>query len=625
MSSRAARRLLQKRNELSRELDQAPSDTDDVDSVVPAALATKAFNPFALIGTGDDEAVADEAEEDDATSSRSPEPVPAATKSKKKNKKKKKKPASAAESGSEGDLDEIDRALKELNAKEPLEAVVAVEKSTAATTNAKTSRSLLCVDIKHLDADAELKRMFGSRVVAEELKKKRYVKPDSRYGRTLLVTPRDGWPRFVGRFGIGMDLLEAPSNPGESFHPGLFQFTCSPTYLEAEAMFRAAVDTNDPESLMRLLHAFPFHANTLLQLSEVARHQGNLNNAAEYIERTLFLYERAFHALFNIGTASCGLSYEAYENRAFFLAIYRHIGFVQRKGCWRTCLELCKLLLALDSETDPLGAILMIDFYAIKSGELDWLQQLWLEWAGENGDGAAGLPNFSYSIALASYMKEVQSDKAVPKSTNLLRRAILDYPAAVLQILAKCAVTDARISALPLFTTAANLSPSEDAVDILITLYVAQCFNLWKEPETLLWLRDTAAKITETADFESRVAAGSEMRRTAYPDGLPLNCSRHIFVSEFQTQLAQRLPRSATKLSLHAFNPMPPPASNDGADDGRFGLGRLGSGLMWLMGRAIENIRGIGRARDDDDDDDDDDAGDDDGGDEEGTDGGRAQ
>ena len=47
-----------------------------------------------------------------------------------------------------------------------------------------------------------------------------------------------------------------------------------------------------------------------------------------------------------------------------------------------------------------------------------------------------------------------------------------------------------------------------------------------------------------------------------YPEGLPLNCARHIFVSDFYTTLMPRLPASATRLSLHAFNPMPPEESS---------------------------------------------------------------
>ena len=81
-------------------------------------------------------------------------------------------------------------------------------------------------------------------------------------------------------------------------------------------------------------------------------------------------------------------------------------------------MELCKFLLALDIDNDPLGALLMIDYYAVKAGEGAWLKALWTEWAGEDGESAAGLPNFAYSIALSSYEAEVNKDKVNKTAEN---------------------------------------------------------------------------------------------------------------------------------------------------------------------------------------------------------------
>lgn len=48
-----------------------------------------------------------------------------------------------------------------------------------------------------------------------------------------------------------------------------------------------------------------------------------------------------------------------------------------QKGCYRTALELCKLLLNLSPDDDPLAVSLMIDFYALRAQEYSWLVALY--------------------------------------------------------------------------------------------------------------------------------------------------------------------------------------------------------------------------------------------------------
>jgi len=40
--------------------------------------------------------------------------------------------------------------------------------------------------------------------------------------------------------------------------------------------------------------------------------------------------------------------------------------FSGRKGCVRTAFELAKLVYSLDPEADPVGILLVIDFYALQ-------------------------------------------------------------------------------------------------------------------------------------------------------------------------------------------------------------------------------------------------------------------
>ena len=40
---------------------------------------------------------------------------------------------------------------------------------------------------------------------------------------------------------------------------------------------------------------------------------------------------------------------------------------LSRQGCHRTALEVCKLMLALEPE-DPMGALMMVDYLALRAG-----------------------------------------------------------------------------------------------------------------------------------------------------------------------------------------------------------------------------------------------------------------
>lgn len=44
-----------------------------------------------------------------------------------------------------------------------------------------------------------------------------------------------------------------------------------------------------------------------------------------------------------------------------------------QRACHRTALELCKVLLSLDPEGDPLAMVLVLDLYALRSRQFAWL------------------------------------------------------------------------------------------------------------------------------------------------------------------------------------------------------------------------------------------------------------
>jgi hypothetical protein len=74
---------------------------------------------------------------------------------------------------------------------------------------------------------------------------------------------------------------------------------------------------------------------------------------------------------------------------------------VGSRACYRTSLEFCKLLLGLDPDSDPMGVLLMIDFYAIRASQYAWFARLYDEW--EATKNLSQLPNWAFGVAAAHF------------------------------------------------------------------------------------------------------------------------------------------------------------------------------------------------------------------------------
>jgi hypothetical protein len=126
-------------------------------------------------------------------------------------------------------------------------------------------------------------------------------------------------------------------------------------------------------------------------MSEIYKQHGEFATASELLQRAIYRLETCFHArftpwtngihiiqlffaffmtfsfifrLFFVNSADCRLSYSHPTNRCIYLALYRHIQFLGRKGACRAALEFSKLLLSFAPDTDPMCVLLLIDHHA---------------------------------------------------------------------------------------------------------------------------------------------------------------------------------------------------------------------------------------------------------------------
>ena len=73
---------------------------------------------------------------------------------------------------------------------------------------------------------------------------------------------------------------------------------------------------------------------------------------------------------------------------------------------------------SLDPDTDPLCALLMIDFYAIRSDEYGYLTQLYDVW--DSSRNLRNLPNFAFSVPLALFYNSDAESSGRERANNMV-------------------------------------------------------------------------------------------------------------------------------------------------------------------------------------------------------------
>ncbi|KAL1410047.1 hypothetical protein Q8F55_004049 [Vanrija albida] len=611
MSKRANKRQLRELEELEALKASTPVPEDDSDEEEEDDHAGPApVNPFAALG-GDDEPEEEEGEEEEA-----------AVTVKKKNKKKKpkkKKPAAAAVDDAESPatstpkskgkkkggkaepeadldgLDEVDRALAELKLKygEDAPAPAAPEPVSNEPKSALAFRNLLSVDPKNLDADAELRRFFGSKVVsivssflpadtqiasATPTNRSHRAAASSK-ARYIIAKPKPTYPPPTSLAGLNMHEMSADdvedvydrrgweqTDPGEKW----YTFDHSPAWREVERQFLGAVRSHDPNELMALLQVYPWHVDTLLQMSEMYRLQSDIGAASDFAERALYAFDRCLVPGFNVQSGACRLDFDYVENRPMFTALHRIISYLGRRGCWVTAFNFAKLLFALDPEGDPHGAALWLDFLAVKANQGQWLVSM-LEMRETSRAVALwhGYPGMAYARALALRAEEdAAKDKEHEKSTQALITAIKTFPEVIVLLADKVgADVPGGARSNPLLQVEAGYTQSPTTVlHLLAHIYVARSEALWKEPKILSWLGKTFATALPLIDEGSARSLRAEAHaiiqtpRDLGADGdlaVPLNICRHVLCSESTSWLGFLPPAIKTR-SFHAYDPLPP-------------------------------------------------------------------
>ncbi|KAJ7032828.1 transcriptional repressor TCF25-domain-containing protein [Mycena alexandri] len=307
-----------------------------------------------------------------------------------KNEKKAAKKAKARER--KAGKDEFDQALAELSIKYP-ELQNVANSSSAAASSSSSASTLASLLSQHKTGAAASRRQTAQ--------------------RSNLTRPPATWFQTLPREGLSLrPLSDEELVAKQALHAWdrtrdekWWTVEYSKKYKSVTLAFMTIVYSGDPNGFYGLLQKFPWHG---IRFSNWRRSSDTEEyaQAVEYVDRALFAYERAFFGSYNLP-----------PNRPFFLA-----------GLCSYAFEFARLLLSLDPSNDPHGALLHLDFLAVKTGMEQWLLDMFDLYATRRSgprtkDSRADpslLPGWSYARALALRATGKAKDPAAEAALHLL-------------------------------------------------------------------------------------------------------------------------------------------------------------------------------------------------------------
>jgi hypothetical protein len=547
------------------------------------AVVLEVKNPFAALLGSDEDAEDDEDAEEDGEGCEESESIArvdaAATTSTSGGKKTKRggkgrRRRSAAADADEDDLDALVREVTgvDVSGVKSVSEVGDIEareggggepasSSSVASVAPNAALRLLVVDLRKMKAEDELKRLFGSRVVANV-----EAEENGRYGgrasalkqklrsKTTFATFRDAWSTYRSE-GIHMELCKDVSDPSTGMSE--YAFVWKPEYEEAQFHFEVAVASHDPNRLFHLARDYPWHLETILRISELYHYSGQAQESSDMLERCLYACERAWHPTF-ASAASNGLARldsSLPANKPLFEALFRHVINLTRRGCQKTALDTAKFLLGLD-HTDPKGVLCCIDYFALRCGEEHWLIDFAQTFGDSRyvGDGEwqshgslLSFPGFAYSYAMALY---VTADDIADADAALLQ-AMLTHPYAWSAVLSKIESNDAETKEILAHEhfDFSNCSLACRSLEHLSDIFATRHHALWKPEATMKWAKKVAKMAINLIDstkpsplLDGLTAADfTAVTLESWMDGAE-NAYAHIIIDDFQDVVKRQLP-----------------------------------------------------------------------------------
>ncbi|SLM40847.1 Transcription factor 25 [Lasallia pustulata] len=457
------------------------------------------------------------------------------------------------------DIDDIDIALKSLSVKSG--------QSTGDTQARQLEDDyqemcrILSINTKYLNALNEMKRLFGNVVLEGENEGAGAPNAGRRRGRgpqqldlggalagrnspvsrgqglaglalrrNVFMLGKEEWPKATGG-GLGMEVEHK-----DDLGTVTYRFVHNSAYQDVQTQFESCVESMDPQRMFQLLQFNPYHISALLQVSEIAKQQGDHSVSGDLLERALFSFGRSVHSSFStaLSEGKARLNFRRPENREFWLASWRYINNLGQRGTWRTTYEWAKLLLILDPERDPYSIRLILDQVALRGGQAEHFLSL----TKRSSPHWITTWNMSANVQTSSALAEYKL-KHPEAARSSLRNAITNFPWLFTRLF-----QELNVGHIPKAIWGKVARTDRERFESEI--YVTRAKDLWNTPEAISFLVEVAESLDD--------ARGGPLR----DDPITLNEARHVLLSDVPSLIAL-LPRNFTTMQTSAADPLPPP------------------------------------------------------------------
>jgi chemotaxis protein histidine kinase CheA len=564
MSSRALRKAQREREEqerLQKPRQEEEEEEEEDDDVLPAQPAKK--SAFAMLLEEDDDddddaggpALDEEEDEEPTAPAEAATPAPKSGKKKRRRKKKaKSETGTPKEAEPEEELDEIDKALKQLSTNR--NAAPSGSTSAGVDGTVDEANRLLAVNTAHLHAQHEMRRLFGRAALDRpddggpanaggNRRQQRRVQQaglnealrgqGGRGGglgslalrRNIFMQGKEEWP-VASAGGLAMEVEHKRADGTV-----LYRFTHNRAYQGVQGQFQVCVESMDPNRLILLLRHNPYHISTLLQVSEIAKQERDHATAGDLLERALFAFGKVVHSTFakNLAEGKARLDFARPENRELWLASWRYMQNLAMRATWRTVYEWAKLLLSLSPEHDPYAIWLLLDQYALRSRQdLDYLN------ISRNPTFQTvhqDMPHVKLSQALAECRAGNRN-----KGQQALFTAVGRFPWVVARLMRELGIDPP--------PAVWGKEPRTEKEKLHAELYATRAKDLWNTPEVSALLAEIASAVPPDTP-----SAEPDTGRISLPE------ARHVLLSD-EPALIALLPRSYTSRLTSVSDPLPP-------------------------------------------------------------------
>ena len=359
------------------------------------------------------------------------------------------------------------------------------------------------------------------------------------------------WPYCLG---LTDESEETDANTDNKTSPAIipkqqkwYTLTMSDTYQEQNYAYQQLLRSRnnrsptleDPNALAMFVADHPHFADTLLQLSMVLYHVNDRSKGNDLLRRTMYLYESALPGSIlpntNDSTGEVLMDIDRQPNSGMFATLFRIMQTSGMTGCFPNALMVGRFLLSLDPLRDPMGVLLILDYYALacRQSVLDGEEMgaTFVKELVESGlvevhykdpltdrhywCGLRDMPGWAYSYALAFY-RLARGEDAEEDMEGLADDALVDaltrFPSILPKLLTMNKVNTQDRSfridwpkVLPQFNAAEAAGEGESvedrvakgAGDHLVRIFVQRHHKLWAGDDVVQWLYRCAEKVVE--------------------------------------------------------------------------------------------------------------------------------